>query len=278
MRSKGYEDTAIKLVLWGQPGTYKTTFASRLEDPLFVDPNGGSSRVNVERERVSSWNDIQTVLDATENCDETCSTIVLDEFADIERLALEDFLRRKRKKSLAHFGHGQGFVSFRGLMAGVFRQLARISVNGVNVVCIAHATEKTFSNPDGPDYDKYVPIMDRGVWNSAWRWSDATMYFGQKVKALELDTGKTIGRTGESRIYTSQTALFDAKNRFNMRSYIENGYNSTKEFLLYVEGTRLLNTEQLEDKIKDNKNFTDSLTDSDKVRLFVDINMKEYRK
>ena len=268
-RSSGVKTAGIKLVLWGQAGTYKTTFASKLPNPLFIDPNGGSRYVNVNREDVSKWEEVQGLLNKVEKGEEDCQTIVLDEFTDTQGLLERWYCAKNGKEGLGDFGHGKGYSGFRGEMGKVLRQLGRLSAAGINIVIITHSIGKTFGNPEGPDYDKYIPTLDKSIWSNLFGFADAVLYFGNKVYAAENESGKAIGIAGDAKIFCSGTALFDAKNRFNMPKSIANGHDSVEALWHYVDGTRALGEGSLRAQLKSDHRYKEDMTDDVKVQLYV---------
>lgn len=52
----GVQDTPVKTVLYGPEGIGKSTFASHFPDPVFIDTEGGTKRLNVKRlPQPTSW-------------------------------------------------------------------------------------------------------------------------------------------------------------------------------------------------------------------------------
>ena len=70
--TSGVQDSPVKTVLYGPEGIGKSTFASHFPDPVFIDTEGGTKRLNVKRlPQPTSW------------------AMLLDEVAEV-RKALED--------------------------------------------------------------------------------------------------------------------------------------------------------------------------------------------
>ena len=52
----GILNTPVKVVLYGPEGIGKSTFASHFPDPVFIDTEGGTKRLNVARlPQPTSW-------------------------------------------------------------------------------------------------------------------------------------------------------------------------------------------------------------------------------
>lgn len=52
----GVQDSPVKTVLYGPEGIGKSTFASHFPNPVFIDTEGGTKRLNVKRlPQPTSW-------------------------------------------------------------------------------------------------------------------------------------------------------------------------------------------------------------------------------
>ena len=52
----GVQDSPVKTVLYGPEGIGKSTFASHFPDPVFIDTEGGTKRLNIKRlPQPTSW-------------------------------------------------------------------------------------------------------------------------------------------------------------------------------------------------------------------------------
>ena len=68
----GVQDSPVKTVLYGPEGIGKSTFASHFPDPVFIDTEGGTKRLNVKRlPQPTSWT---MLLDKLEQMDMTTLT------------------------------------------------------------------------------------------------------------------------------------------------------------------------------------------------------------
>ena len=68
----GVQDSPVKTVLYGPEGIGKSTFASHFPDPVFIDTEGGTKRLNIKRlPQPTSW---AMLLDKLEQMDMTTLT------------------------------------------------------------------------------------------------------------------------------------------------------------------------------------------------------------
>jgi hypothetical protein len=93
---------------------------------------------------------------------------------------------------------------------------------GVNVMILGHIQIKPFKNPDGADFDRFVPDVHHKLWSPTFKWADAVL-FGRYLTVIDKEQkgkGKGIGGT-ERVVYTQRRDAFDAKNRFAMPEAID---------------------------------------------------------
>ena len=78
--SRGKIGGAQKLVLYGPEGIGKSTFAAQLPQPLFIDTEGGTRHLDVQRfaERPSSWTLLLEQVKYVQSHPEVCRTLVID--------------------------------------------------------------------------------------------------------------------------------------------------------------------------------------------------------
>ncbi len=77
--SSGLINTAQKVVIYGAEGIGKTTFASKFPEPLFIDTEGSTKRLDVRRfDAPSSWAMLLEQVDYVKHHPELCSSLVID--------------------------------------------------------------------------------------------------------------------------------------------------------------------------------------------------------
>lgn len=102
--------------------------------------------------------------------------------------------------------------------------LDMIRNSGINVMLIAHAQVKTYENPEGPNYDRFIPYLDKETWQQTHRWASAVLFYNFHVE-LEKTGTKHKAKEGEDQrfIYCTRTPAFDAKNRYGLPPLIDAG-------------------------------------------------------
>jgi len=225
-----------RLILNAVEGWGKTSMGAHMESPAILMASGetgyetllGSGLVpSVDAARVDDWLGLLGLLEGL--CDH--KTVVLDAIGGFERLCHEfvcdrDFHGDWGERGFASFQKGYDVSATEWLK--LLAILDKLRDAGIIVLLLSHCRIKTFKNPLGADYDRYVSDVHDKTWSVTHKWSDAA-FFGNFFTSVEttksnkpdaLKKGKGIG--GNQRvIHTEWQAGFDAKNRYSMDSEID---------------------------------------------------------
>jgi len=231
-----------RILLNAVEGWGKTTMGAYAPEPAFLMAQGetgyetllGSNLVpSVGAARIDGWGDLLNVVPTLTSY----KTVVLDALGGFERLCHEFICARdfendwgERGFTAYQKGYDVAITEWLKLLAG----LDKLRDTGVVIVILSHCRIKTFKNPLGADYDRYVSDVHDKTWAVTGKWSDAIL-FGNFFSAVEterskkpeaLKKGKGIGGA-ERVIYTERRDAFDAKNRYGMTETIDIPNDST---------------------------------------------------
>src|SRR3990167_1218242 len=84
---KSKTNDAPRVIVYGTEGIGKSTFASLMPDPVFIDAENGLGRIDAMRIGVSSFPEIKSAMKII--YESQAKTIVLDSLDAIERLIFE---------------------------------------------------------------------------------------------------------------------------------------------------------------------------------------------
>lgn len=218
--TSGVISSAQKVVIYGPEGIGKSTFASQFPDPLFIDTEGSTKKLNVKRyPKPTSWemlnNEIREVISTN-----PCKTLVIDTVDWAEQLCLNSICDRYQKKSIEDFGYGNGYVYEKEEFGRFLNLLQDVTDSGINVVLTAHAQMRKFEQPDElGSYDRWELKLGKKT-NSqisplVKEWADTVLFANYKTYAVAVDDkGKKFKAQGGERVmYTSHHPCWDAKNR-----------------------------------------------------------------
>ena len=89
--TSGKVSRAQKIVVYGSEGIGKTTFASAFPKPLFIDTEGGTSHMDVNRLAMpDSWDGLVALIEEVSRNPGICGTLVIDTADWAEQLCIKD--------------------------------------------------------------------------------------------------------------------------------------------------------------------------------------------
>lgn len=210
---KGKQQRAQRVVIYGVESVGKSTFAAQFPKPLFLDIEGGTAHLDVDRVAIDSWKQLGECIAEVAKTD--YRTVVIDSADWAERLAVEDLLAANKKQSVEDFGFGKGWVMAAEKVSRFLGALDRLIDAGKNVVVIAHSKVQRVEPPDIlAAYDRYELKLSKQSSPLVKEWADELWFFRFKTKAVTNDGGKAKGIGGKERvIFTTHSAAYDAKTR-----------------------------------------------------------------
>ena len=215
--TKGRQNLPYKVVLYGVEGIGKTTFASQFPDPLFIDTEGSTARMDVARlDKPSSWAHLADMVNFVIR-EKPCGTLVIDTADWAEVLAKEYVISSggEKIKSIEDFGYGKGYTMIAEQYGRFLNKLTDVTNAGINVVVTAHAMMRKFEQPDEMGaYDRWELKLEKKVAPLVKEWADMILFANYKTMIIEDSKTKTKKGVGGQRImYTTHHPAWDAKNR-----------------------------------------------------------------
>jgi len=211
--TKGKQTRAQRVVIYGVESVGKSTFAAKFPRPLFLDIEGGTSHLDVDRCEIGTWKQLTDALAEAKATD--YNTIVIDSADWAERLCVEDLLATSKKTSIEDFGFGKGWVMVAERMSRFLSSVDQLIDAGKNVVMIAHSKIVRFEAPDAlAAYDRYELKLSKQSAPLLKEFADELWFLRFKTKVSTTDSGKGKGIGGKERIIlTTHSAAYDAKTR-----------------------------------------------------------------
>lgn len=230
------------MVLFGGSGVGKTSFGANFPNAGFIcDPQEEGILDLLDGRNpppkptylktADSWLDLFDKLDDLATGPRKCDTLFLDSGTGLEKLCFayhcaEHFEGNWSSKGFYAYQQGPKNAA-KTDWPGLLDKLEAVRTNGINVSVICHTQVKTFNNPEGPDYDRYTPYLDKEIWQHLHRWASMVLFYNFKVD-LEKSKSQTVkskvkGDSEQRFIYTEWSPSFDAKNRFNLEPLIDAG-------------------------------------------------------
>lgn len=213
----------LRVLVYGQAGIGKSTFAAGAPSPIFVGAEDGTSELEVVRYPVEmqSGDDILAAIDTLEKDEHAFKTVVLDTVDWAEPLVWESVLRAAGKsgKGIESIGYGKGWTNSQEFWFKITRRLDQLRhKRGMHVVLLGHSVIRTFKNPEGDDYDMWTLKMHEKSAGVLREWSDDVLFAKQEKytnKGEGLSKAKVL-TDGARSLHTTDKAAFFAKNRHNL--------------------------------------------------------------
>lgn len=210
---------------YGEPKSGKTTTASKFPNSLLLAfEKGYNTLAGVMAQPINNWSEFKQVLRQlkADEAKEAYSTIIVDT-ADIAYDYATKYICDNAKRSDGSFGvdniadipFGKGY----SLVAQEFDECLRSIVQmNYGLVLISHATDKTFKDENGSEYNKIVPTLDKRATNIVSRMTDIIGY----SRAVTDDKG-----VESVKLFMRGTQRYMAGSRFKYTpDYIDFNYDN----------------------------------------------------
>lgn len=227
----GVLDSPVKTVLYGPEGIGKSTFASHFPDPVFIDTEGGTKRLNVSRlPQPTSWAMLLDEVNEVRKGSIPCGTLVIDTADWAERLAITALCAKAKVDGLEGFGYGKGYTYLKEEFGRLLDSLEEVLNAGHNVLILAHSTISKFEQPDAVgNYDRWTMKTTKQVEPMLREWCDLLLFANYKTiveKSGSSPNAKNKASGGRRVLYTTHTPCWDAKNRFDLPDEVSFEYAS----------------------------------------------------
>lgn len=196
----GITATAPKLMLFSLPGAGKSTLASKLKRPIFLDFEGGLNYIDCQRtEQITNLDTFYAYLVELYRAKEReYDTIVIDSVDWLVRKVTEkaagidkDNLDATLNKSNGGYGNGK-LVLINHIRTKLLPTLVALNTKGYGICLIAHAERKDLMDAEGFDTTRITPKIDVNTMEVMVEWCDNVFYLkkgsdGERTLVLDGD-------------------------------------------------------------------------------------------
>ena len=237
----GMMPAPLKVVLYGVEGIGKSSFAARFPQPVFIDTEGGTGRLDVRRlPAPDSWQMLLDEAAAAADGQVPCRTLVLDTADWAEKLCMAGVCARFKVKGIEDIGYGKGYTYVKEDFARLLDALDKVIASGRHVVVVAHAAVAKFEQPDAVgSYDRWVMKTSKQVAPLLREWCDMLLFANYKTvveKSGASPSAKNKASGARRVLYTTHNACWDGKNRFGLPDEVPFDYESIRAI---VDGSTL---------------------------------------
>ena len=215
---EGKQDKPLKAVIYGPEGIGKSTLAAAFPNPLFIDTEGSTARMEVRRiEKPQSFTALVGTVEEIAGTPGICDTLVLDTADWAEQMCITEVCARYKKTGVEEFGYGKGYTYVSEEFIKLIAALDRVIASGRNVVVTAHAKMRKFEQPDEMGaYDRWEMKLSKQVAPLLKEWCDLLLFCNYKTIVVTTENKVNKAQGGKRVMYTAHTPCWDAKNRFGL--------------------------------------------------------------
>lgn len=207
------------VLLHGEPGVGKSTWAASAPNPVFLCSEDGADEIGVARLRLNTFSDFKDAIKELSETDHDYKSIVIDTVDHLEKLIFAQVCLDKKKSSIEDIGYSKGYIYALDYWAELTDLLEKARNNkGLNLYLLAHTMVKSHNDPqlDAP-YDTYQIKLHHKASEFLRDRTSCVLFATYKTYLQEKEGSKNKAYGDGSRIvYTEKRPAFVAKNRFNL--------------------------------------------------------------
>lgn len=222
---RGRQSKPRRVLLYGQEGVGKSTWAAKAPEPLFLDFEDGLGDLDVAKtERLTHYKQTMEWLAWLYAEDRGFKTLVFDTVDWFETLIHQHVCQEANVASIEDVGggYGKGITAATEQLQRFLRDLeSLIAYRSLNVVMLGHCTRVKITDPEQESYEKYSPDLHKGAAAVLREWCDEVFFASFRSFTRSEDQGfnkkRNIAIGGDERfIRTQHSAGVHAKNRLQL--------------------------------------------------------------
>lgn len=214
-----------RIIIHGEPGIGKTTFAASAPNPVFIQTEDGLGNLDVTSfPKAASFQDVLDALAALYSETHDFKTCVVDSLDWLEPLIWDATCKAHGKKSVEDFGYGKGYVEALALWRTFFDAITALRDDrGMIIVMTAHSEQRRVEDPMLPAYDTHDLKLHKRAAALAEEFADVILFGAIQTNTVTEDAGFNSKRvravtTGNRIMHTIGQPAFLAKNRYSLAS------------------------------------------------------------
>ncbi|MCD8154872.1 MAG: ATP-binding protein [Clostridiales bacterium] len=214
---EGTRSLPLKAVIYGPEGIGKSTLVSNAPNPLYIDTEDGTNRMNVRRVKPGSWEELIAMIEEVAGTPGICGTLIIDTADWAEMMCIKNICARYKVSGLESFGYGKGYTYVGEEMSRMLEACNKVVAAGMNMVIIAHAKMRKQELPDEQGaFDRWELKVSKQSAPLLKEWSDLLLFLTYKTMVVTTENNSRKATGGKRVMKTSHSPVWDAKNRFGL--------------------------------------------------------------
>ena len=258
----GIKRRAIKCVIMGCEGIGKSTLAAQFPNPLFIDTENGTARMNVRRIVCNkSWEELIGIVEEVIKNPSICGTLIIDTADWAEQLAEDSVCTKNRVASIEGIAYGKGYKYLADCFNTLLKSLDRCIDLGINVVFTAHAKPRKYELPEEQgQFDRWEMKLTRQVSPLIKEWCDMLLFCNYKTFVITTENNTKKASGGKRVMYTTHNPCWDAKNRFGLPEEMELDYKGIAHLFEGIETQQFAPQEEVKEELSIQSKLKEMLT------------------
>jgi len=220
------------------PGWGKTTWATSLPKPFFLDCEKGGDELKVTGTDISSIAELNTAISLLRNEKHDFKTVVIDTATALEKIFRAEISKKFDVFAIEDIEWGKGGGHILAEFTLLIKNLESLQEKGLATCILLHTEPVLEPNCFGDDFLAYTPILHKKALPFVLGWL-SNVFFGNTIMDIvkkDEGFGKIAKAEGDGKriIYTDKRPAFMAKNRMGLPFDIawpkgEAGWNIVKQ-------------------------------------------------
>lgn len=214
------------IVIYGEEGLGKSTFAANAPKPLFASfedglsailRNDGTSPDKVDIHSYGEFSDL--IRELGDSSDHDYKTLVVDTLDWLEPQIWKHICDRDGWPRIEEYdhGYGKGYVAAADEWGKTLMRLSILRNKGMAIILVAHGQIARVNDPTAGEYDKLTIKLNKRAGSKVFEWADIVLAARRRTSLRQQDDkGKrhNAADMDERLLYTVGSSAFAAKSRW----------------------------------------------------------------
>jgi len=216
-----------RMVIYGQHGIGKSTFAAHAPQVVFIQTEDGLDALGVDAFPLArSFEEVVSALTYLATQQHNFRSVAIDSLDWLEKLIFRHVCEVAKVSDIAQLPYGRGYVAAENLWKEVLDLLTTLRESKkMYVILLAHAQIQKFEDPERENYDRYNLDLQKKGAGLVCEFADIIGYCSYKISTVSKDSGfgQTVTKaktTGERVLNLEERPAFTAKNRYRLPAQI----------------------------------------------------------
>jgi hypothetical protein len=233
-------DMPPRIVLYGTQGIGKTSLASEMPAPVFLQTEEGTPYGKEIKAfpPVTTYKDVTDAITTLATGDHPFKTLVIDTIDALEPIIFASVCADNNWRSIEDPGYGKGYVEAETKWRNLLHWLNSLRKSRkMNIVYLGHSEIVTFQPPGLEPYARYQPKLHKRSMPVLIDDADIVAFANYHVELKKTDVGfnKQVSHAeggGTRLLFFEERPAYVAKNRYGLGAYTPLVPGGTAKFLL----------------------------------------------